>query len=904
MYDACGTVTFLVDGSVLSRQQRSGAGPMATATRPLAIGDRLGSNYSGFPGYIDEVRITRGEQEFRPVKLIPSVTRHVFVRMSEDAATSAELVNQTGEILAGATIDAVMPGGKTNSLSVPALPVGGRHALVLPVDTSLKPGEYSTRITVNLPNWGGEERKYQAEASLPVVITQRPLPHRMPVVMWGVGGTDGVVKEIPRLKEIGFTHCLGLRVDYQKVWDEGADAQPGTPDSIRQGREMLNAALEQDLKIVSSLHPGSWLRNAEVGKPFRRIDREGNHYGRQDVSGVFARLQKFCFHTGAAMGRAYGDHPAYDAALLHSEVRGASQVSFHPEEIAAYRSAAAAEIPDQVRRKDGVRYTTIDGFPKNRVIEDDDPILSYLRWFWTEGDGWNGLNTRLHEGLREHIRRDDFWTFYDPACRVPSLAGSGGAVDVLSHWTYSYPDPIRIGLCTDELFEMARVSGRDQEVMKMTQIIWYRSQTAPENARPESGDSPWVDQDPDAAYITIAPMHLREAFWWKMSRPIQGIMYHGWQSLVETDVRSAYRYTNPSTQHELKRLIDDVVVPLGPALMQVPDPQSDVVFLESFASQMFAGRGTYGWNHSWAGDMYHLLMYAQLQPRVMYEESLLAGGLAGAKVLVMADCDVLTESAVAAIKQFQVAGGLVIGDAEVCPAIERNFTVTRFTRDKKADVARERILKEAERLRAWLDTRYQRAVDSTHASVVTHRRRSGTTDYIFAVNDRREYGQYVGPYGRVMEDGVPASTTLRLTRQSGHIYDLIARRELAARVDGKSMQLPLELGPCDGRLLMITERPIRAVTVIAPSTASRSERVEVEIAITDGVEPIDGVIPVQIRTIDPEGMEGEFTGYYGAADGRLKLPFDFAANDRPGLWRFQVTELATGRESSAYVRYQ
>ena len=57
---------------------------------------------------------------------------------------------------------------------------------------------------------------------------------------------------------------------------------------------------------------------------------------------------------------------------------------------------------------------------------------------------------------------------------------------------------------------------------------------------------------------------------------------------------SGYRYTNPQTQHELRRLVKEVVEPLGPTLMQVPDRKSDVAYLESFASQMFARRGTYG----------------------------------------------------------------------------------------------------------------------------------------------------------------------------------------------------------------------------------------------------------------------------------------------------------------------
>ena len=146
------------------------------------------------------------------------------------------------------------------------------------------------------------------------------------------------------------------------------------------------------------------------------------------------------------MGRAYGDHPAFTSALLHSEVRGESQVSFHPIETSAYRQETGAEIPAEVVNKNGVQWQKLKDFPSNRVIADDDPILQYLSWFWRKGDGWNDMNTQLHEGLRQHVSHDRFWSFHDPAVRVPSIRGSGGKSDVLAHWTYSYPDPVRIGL--------------------------------------------------------------------------------------------------------------------------------------------------------------------------------------------------------------------------------------------------------------------------------------------------------------------------------------------------------------------------------------------------------------------------------------------------------------------------
>ncbi len=899
-YDGRGAVRFFLNGSNLGESVKPGAGSMASGTKLLAIGDRVGSLYRGFPGWLDEVRITSGERQFRPVDLEPVVKRFVFQRGSPDAKLEFELANRTGAVLKGALAHVTLPHAEPRSIPIPELAKDARHPLAIAVDSALRPDEYEVGISVEVPGWGGAKDGYRSQSAIPFVIVARPLPDRMPVVMWGIGGTEGVIREIPRLKELGFTHCLGLRADYGKIWDEGADALPGTPEAIRESREMLNAALENDIGVVSSLSPGRWLRTAKQGEPFRRVDRQGKHYSREDVSGLFPGARDFCFNTGLAMNRAYGDHPAYQGALLHTEVRGESQVSFHPIEIEAYRQATGLAIPDAVTIKNGVKYQSLPDFPKDRVIADDDPILRYLQWFWREGDGWNGLNTRLHEGLKAD--RDDFWTFHDPAVRVPSIGGSGGTADALAHWTYSYPDPVRIGLCTDELFEMARVNGHGQDVMKMTQVIWYRSQTAPESAT-VADPSPWVDHDPDAAYITIAPMHLREAFWWKLARPIKGIMYHGWQSLVKTESPGGYRFTNPNTRRELKRLTHEVIAPLGPTLMRIPDAPADVAFLESFTSQMFARRGTYGWNHTWSGDLYHVLMYAQLQPRVLYEESV-PDGLKGVKVLVMGDCDVLTKSVVAAVKKFQAEGGLVIGDAELCPGIKADYTIRRFNRTKKqADADRAKLLAAAAKLRGWLKGRYDWRLESPNPDVVTRLRRFGSTDYVFAVNDRREFGDYVGRYGMVMENGLPSKTTVRLQRAAGHVYDLKNGVELTgAKNTGGKLGLPLEMGPCEGRVLMVTDRPIRAVRIKAPEAAKRGETIAVQVAVTDGKDAIDAVVPVRVEIRDPEGVEAEFSGFHAAVGGKVELKLDLAPNDRAGVWQVRATELATGRAANGYFR--
>nr|MDQ3621528.1 hypothetical protein [Verrucomicrobiota bacterium] len=60
-----------------------------------------------------------------------------------------------------------------------------------------------------------------------------------------------------------------------------------------------------------------------------------------------------------------------------------------------------------------------------------------------------------------------------------------------------------------------------------------------------------------------------------------------------------------------------VLEPLGPTLLKVGDHRSDVAYLDSFTAQMFARRGSYGYS---GDDTYRILLHAQLQPRVIYEE--------------------------------------------------------------------------------------------------------------------------------------------------------------------------------------------------------------------------------------------------------------------------------------------
>ncbi len=913
-YDAAGTGAFFVDGSPAGSQLKTGFGRITPGRHGLVLGDRIGSYYHGFPGLMDQVRISMGAREFTPVKFELLSSRRVFERMEKTEPLRFGVTNLTNGPLAGARASFGVGSTARQDVELPEIAPGSQHVLEYRFDTALRPDIYKLTASVELP---GDE-PYSASQSFDIVLAPRQ-PYRMPVVMWG--GASGRQAE---LRDIGFTHTIGVGCDFRAIWDAGGPTQPGTDARIASSIEDLDAALAAGMRIVSSLSPGSWARSLPE---YQRVRRDGAPYtGHEDVCGQFQRIQDFCGQVGESMAKTYGSHPAFDSALLHTEVRGESKPCFHEHDRKAFEAFAGFPIPDEVANMRGVRYDKLPDFPADRVIPDNHPIYVYYKWLWKDGDGWNGLHTRLHRGLKAGSH-EQFWTFHDPAVRVASVWNSGGEVDYLSQWTYSYPDPIRIGLATEELLQMASARP-DQKVMKMTQIIWYRSQTAPEpgetakqqaadfddhDVRPQGTGTVdasgkyrawWEVEEPGARFITIAPMHLREAFWTKMARPIQGIMYHGIGSLLPGITSGSYRFTHPETRHELKRLVETVVRPLGPTLVQVSDADKDVAFLESFAAEMFAGRGTYGWNGSWAGDMWLICQYASLQPRVVFDETIQQRGLDAYKILVMPDCDVLPQSVVEAVLAFQKRGGIVVGDERLCPAVKPDVLVETHARPKPADEARRLNVEKAIALRKAIDARYERAVDSSTPDVIPYLRRYGTTDYLFAVNDRRQYGDYVGHHELVMEDGLPSDAVLTL-RRTGHVYDLAAGRKLDATAENGVLQLKRQFGPCEGHLYMITERPIAAVQVTAAERAKPGETVKVEVAIVDaGGQPIDAVIPVRVDLLDPHGRAAEWSGFYGAKDGKLTITANLAYNDTPGVWRIKAVELASGSESNAYIEVE
>lgn len=118
------------------------------------------------------------------------------------------------------------------------------------------------------------------------------------------------------------------------------------------------------------------------------------------------------------------------------------------------------------------------------------------------------------------------------------------------------------------------------------------------------------------------------------------------------------------------------------------------------------------------------------------------------------------------------------------------------------------ILAHAAKLRSALDARYQRFAECSNPEIVTRVRASGTSDYVFVVNDHREFGTYVGQHGLVMENGLPSDGHLSVRRNAGHVYDLLDSRKVSTTLRRDALSWPVQLGPCDGGIFLVTPQPI------------------------------------------------------------------------------------------------
>jgi hypothetical protein len=320
-------------------------------------------------------------------------------------------------------------------------------------------------------------------------------------------------------------------------------------------------------------------------------------------------------------------------------------------------------------------------------------------------------------------------------------------------------------------------------------------------------------------------------------------MYHGWGTIYETGTAKGYVYTNPESTERIKHLLKDVVAPLGPTLKRLGREAPPVAVLESFTTCALGGPASWGWT----APSITFLQRARLDPRVVYEETILRDGLEGVKVLYAPQCIFLTPPVIEKIKSFQANGGTLVADKQLLKALKADVEVpvVSFSPPPASDTiagveameakregdaktrlgtlrAKATMVAQANDLRKRLAPRFTPEADSSSPEIVTYSRRWNDARYVFAINDHRTFGDYVGPWGLTMEKGLPFSGRVTLDDPEGKVgavYELSRGGAVPfmRRADGR-IEVPLSYETNDGRLLLFLKHRITSVIVLSAAT--------------------------------------------------------------------------------------
>ena len=917
-YDAFGTVRWDLDGQK-QESYLTKAGPIVPdPTRKPVVGDRICSLYWPFNGYIRRIAVTPLEC---PALALRPDGRRAFARGETNAEfrVAAFYRGPGGLTNVTCTLEERDPAdgkvyARSEGIRFKKLDAGGWMRFSLPVETRLRPGAYS--IVARLAGRAPDGTAVAVTNAFDVAIGP-VFPDRMPVVMWGSSGTDEVVRDF------GFTHVLRYG---------GLTSPECTREQSRQLTDMYDRALAAGMRTMHS--QGVRYPDGDVEK-FYRCKRDGtaptNAREQKQAEVSNPELVDYARRIVAAEMARVGDHPAFAGVLPCSELRDHTSPSFRTEHL-RYKAETGRDVPPEVTRKTFNLKDAEARFPDG-VVPTDDPIYAYYSWFWGGGDGWPRYTGAIADEYRKTAgrygdgsaaqKRRPFFSFWDPAVRCPPKWGSGGDVDALNQWVYAQPEPMNVAGPAEEILAMA--AGRPgQHPMIMTQLICYRARLAPSNMV-VSPLPAWVQKRPRAGFPTIPADALQEAVWSMIAKPVKGIMFHGWGTIAETGSETGYTYTSPESAERLRQLLNGLVAPLGPALKNLGREEPEVAVLESFATAAMGGPASWGW----LSPAITFCQRARLDPRVVYEETILRDGFGRTKILYAPQCQFLSAPVVEKIKAFQKAGGVLVADENLLPALKADIVVPvmayktppksdhaadvdaatktmvntvarRFTEDQKAW-----MLAEAEKLRAALAAKcaYAPRADSSSPEIVTYSRAWRGTPYMFALNDKRTFGDYVGQWGLTMEKGLPFVGEVTQSDPEGKIgvvYELSRGGEVTfTRLEGR-VAVPLSYDTNDGRLLLFLPRKIVSVEA---DVAQAGDALDVTMTVRDAAgEPVHALLPVEIRVYDAAGRELDGAGYACAKGGVFALSVRTNLNDAPGEYRIVCRDRASGLACEKRVR--
>ena len=611
--------------------------------------------------------------------------------------------------------------------------------------------------------------------------------------------------------------------------------------------------------------------------------------------------REFSLSKAQELVETFKQYPAFKYMLLTSENENCMEPSYSPADRERARNELGFDLPspeNTAMEIDGTKGNVML-VPENvkktqpNIFPDDSPWYKFKKWFWQKGFGDNILNMEISKKVKEI--KPDIETSHDPFRDVPLFKRNMG-LDGVGTWFYSNPDPGEALANTEVLLAAAR---GDKTKISVIPSIWLYGGWLGPSKNTHAGCQP--------ADI------IMEASWLALSRIPEKIEYFGIDYIMP---RSDVEYKQPQLYEALKNYSEKILIPYGPMINKLERTQNECALLISTASQMFGPPSVWDWGTGSVNGYYVALQMAHIPTSIVFEESILDGDLDKYKILFMHNTDFLPQSVYDKIMDFAKRGGTVVTGGYFADKIPNavkfdmdftkrlNYQYFKIIKGKgyTADVVRDDMKEKSARLRELFSDKMKPYANSDSNEVFLNVLGNGVAKYIFVVNDKRTFGDYVGQFKAIMEKGFPAKAKISLQSDRGTVYDLTDSKEVKTEVKNSIISFDAELEPAWGKIFMVLPEPIAIVKIELPQTVKLSKKTKFKVSVLNSKNnPVLAAFPLKVQIWDTAGKESEYSGYYSTKDGILEINMDIASNDICGMWQIKVLDLTSGKNETAQI---
>lgn len=816
-----------------------------------------------YPDYIMPIKpeIVKDQE----LKILHAHRRHAFYRNEKQLSLQIVRTNRLPETLAACSGRIMLKNLDKNwrNFDFPATASGKSSSIKydLKID-DLAPGEYTLQLQA-----GALSAEYK------LFIAAEPDRERTLFLDWG-SGVEPV--KLANFRKYNFNGS-SVTVNPEQNFDELAG--------------LFGKAC--DMAIINNLALG--VHYSPIGQPPAnprwRILRNDKSIGKLLDCNVadakqhaMERMEKFMLFIK--------NYPAFKKILFSSEIENYMEFSYNKETVDKFTNVLKFPPPSPENnnmlidntpgRMMSIPQTVKKSIPA--IVPADNQWYKFFDYFWKEGFGDNLLHEKLTEIVKKHV--PDMITVHDPFRDVP-VFGRNRGLDAYGTWFYCHPDGGE-ALTAIEMM-LAAVRGNDgTKGFQFGPSLWlYSNEIGPAKIR-QAGTQP------RATFMTALWLGLAANPLWFEFYSVSFLM-PDW----EVEHRDNTLLGAMSDFHSR------FAAPLLPAMRKMQRQKNESAFFIGMANKIFSEPVISGYGKAAGNAFLNLLWKAHVPADCIFEDSIRNGELKNYKQVFLYGATHLPEDVYKLLKEFQAAGGRIITsralakyfpDSEV---YEPDLNPIRFSsyyyikQKKGCDAAAVYNLqqKTAGEIAEKFSPEKSPAAGSPSHELYLRTLEYGNCKYVFAKNDRRTYGDFMGKKYHAVYDGeLPLETDIILDiSPDAAVYDF-AGKKLVKHLPAAAgkRQIKMRFAPGEGKVLMVYERPLDRIQAKFINNTLTFQLLDA------AGKPLPGIQPVQIQVISPDGRESSFSCYSAAENGAGSMPLNLGKNAQAGTWTVKVTSLFSG----------